>query len=151
MANSNDSAIIREMLRLPNDLCVRYFAQNSHRIIDDATYWNVLGTLWKDGGTVVQQELWRPLFQSKRKKREKIMKKRERQRWRNLPAVVMAYRAVNSLEEADYAISWTLSKEIAERVFDERGKRPVVERKFKKSEIFAFFDRRGEEEILVYL
>jgi len=151
MANVNDSAIIEKMLQFPEVLQAEYFSRIAYLIVDDATYWCVLGTLWKAGGMVMQQELWRPLFQSKRKKREKMMKKRERQRWRSLPPVVTAYRAVNSLEEADYAISWTLSKEIAERIFGEDGKRPVVERRFKKADIFAFFDRRGEDEILVIL
>ena len=149
MANENDSRIIETMMRLPGELLADFFSQNAHSIIDDATYWNVLGTLWKLGGTVRQQELWVPLFLSPRPKREKVMKRTERKRWRRLPPVVTAFRAINEPSEADTAISWSLNRNVVDRFFTEHGKRPIVERQFKKPEIFAFFDRRGEEEILV--
>lgn len=150
MANANDNAVIREMMNVPEPLMAEYFARNAHRIIDDANYWNVLGTLWKLGGTVVQQDLWRGLFLADRPRQHKIMKGRERQRWRNLPAVVTAYRAVNHPEEAETAISWTLDRKVAEK-FSQNAKRQIVVRKFRKQDVFAFFDRRGEEEILVNL
>lgn len=150
MANANDSAVIQEMLRVPEALMAEYFARNAHRILDDATYWNVLGTLWKLGGTVLQQDLWRGLFLADRPRRHKMMKGRERQRWRNLPAVVTAYRAVNHPGEAETAIAWTLDRKTAE-MFSQKGSRQVVTRRFHKAEVFAFFDRRGEEEILVNL
>ncbi|RLC24911.1 MAG: hypothetical protein DRH93_03395, partial [Deltaproteobacteria bacterium] len=98
----------------------------------------------------VQQELWKGLFQSNRKKRHKIMKKRERKRWRRLPETIVAYRAINNESEIDSAISWTLSMTIANE-FSEDGKRKVVEKTFSKKDVFAFFDRRREEEILVNL
>jgi len=150
MANGNDSRIITYMMSLPPELMVEYFVMNHRMIIDDAMYWNVLGTLWKMGGTVVQQELWKGLFQSNRKKRHKIMKKRERKRWRRLPETIVAYRAINNESEIDSAISWTLSMTIANE-FSEDGKRKVVEKTFSKKDVFAFFDRRREEEILVNL
>jgi hypothetical protein len=151
MANTNDSDIIKGMMRYPEELYAEYFYRVSPLIVDDATYWNVLGTLWKLGGKVKQQELWRPLFLSRRKKRDKIMKKTERQRWRNLPAVIKAFRAVNDSNEAETAISWSLDRKIVERFFSYDGARQIVERTFHKAEVFAFFDRRGEEEILVNL
>lgn len=146
MSNENDSAVIQEMMRVPERLMAEYFARNSHRITDDTTYWNVLGTLWKLGGTVMQQDLWLDLFLADRPRRHKIMKGRERQRWRNLPASVIAYRAVNHPDEAATAICWTLDKAVAARLSNGRS---VMVRKFQKSEVFAFFDRRCEEEILV--
>jgi hypothetical protein len=148
MANENDSKIISAMATLPECIMAEYFSKNAHRIIDDSTYWNVLGTLWKLGGTVRQQDIWKVLFRSPRGKQHKIMKKRERRRWRKLPNTVTAYRAVNDDSEVDTAISWTISKPIAEK-FSENGARKIVCRLFKKNEIFAFFDRRQEDEILV--
>jgi hypothetical protein len=151
MSNSNDASIIQKMLRLPEELGAEFFRRVHHKIIDDSCYWNTLGTLWKLGGTVVQQGLWQELFLSKRPNRHKIMKKSERRAWRKLPAVVTAYRAVNHPGEADTAISWSLDRGIVDRIFSDGGKRPVIEKKFRKDEIFAFFDRRGESEILVNL
>ena len=151
MANINDSRFIEEIMTLPDSLKGQFFADNAHRIIDDAAYWNVLGTLWKLGGTVYQQEQWRVLFLCDRKQKHKIMKSRERKKWRRLPTKMMAYRAVNNDSEAAKAISWSLSKSVVERCFTGGNQRQIVAREFLKSEIFAFFDRRGEDEILVNL
>ena len=150
MANKNDTRIIEEMLAVPAALQAEYFKRNAHKIEDDSNYWNVLGTLWKLGGTVVQQDLWVEMFSVQRRNRHKVMKGKERAAWRKLPPKVLAYRAVNDDSEADYAISWTLSKNVAIR-FSDNGKRKVVSREFKKNEIFAYFDRRHEAEILVNL
>jgi hypothetical protein len=148
VANKNDSDLIRIICNMPPLLSAEYFAQNAHRIIDDANYWNVLGTLWKIGGTVVQQSLWLPLFLSDRPKRQKIMKSSERRKFRRLPKVVKAYRAVNSDDEILTAISWSLDRKVA-TMFSEDGKRKIVCNYFFKGEIFAFFDRQSEDEILV--
>jgi hypothetical protein len=150
MANENDSRIIEQMLCVPPELQAEYFKRNAHKIKDDSNYWNVLGTLWKIGGTVVQQDLWIEMLSSSRKNRHKIMKGKERSVWRRLPKKVMAYRAINEESEIGTAISWTLSRDVADN-FSIDGAREVVTREFKKAEIFAYFDRRRESEILVNL
>lgn len=148
MANKNDTDLISVMLKLPAMLHAEYFVRASPHIIDDANYWNILGTLWKAGGTVIQQEQWLKLFTSPRPKAHKIMKSRERRAWRKLPAKVVAYRAVNNRGEAFIAMSWTLDLKTAER-FSEAGTRKIVKRTFDKKDIFAYFDRRGESEIII--
>ena len=151
MSNQNDRKVIAEMMAVPDYLKPQYFAENADRIIDNAIYWNVLGSLWKLGGTVVQQELWRGLFLCGRKQGHKIMKGRERKAWRRLPKTFTAYRAINNTDEIECAISWSLSRNTVERVFSENGQRKIVSREFKKDDVFAFFDRRGEDEVLVNL
>ena len=47
------------------------------------------------------------------------------------------------------AISWTLSEDVAKNVFSLEGEREVVSRWFYKEDIFAYFDRRSEQEIIV--
>ncbi|MBT0119324.1 hypothetical protein J4H67_20785 [Vibrio alginolyticus] len=116
---------------------------------DDSTYWNVLGSLWKDIGEVQQQSLWLPLFRSSRRSRHKIMTSSERKEFARLPETVTAYRAINGESEISTAISWTLSPEIAQRVFSHNGKRQVVKRQFNKKQILAYFSRRNEQEIIV--
>ncbi|MBS9976456.1 hypothetical protein INT50_00300 (plasmid) [Vibrio diabolicus] len=116
---------------------------------DDSTYWNVLGSLWKDVGEVQQQSLWLPLFRSSRRSRHKIMTSSERKEFARLPESVTAYRAINGESEISTAISWTLSPEVAQRVFSHNGKRQVVKRQFSKKQILAYFSRRNEQEIIV--
>ncbi|MET4696965.1 hypothetical protein [Endozoicomonas lisbonensis] len=150
MANENDTKFMQALMLVPEELQAEFFRKNAHQIKDDSTYWNVLGTLWKLGGTVAQQELWKEMLSAPRKNSHKIMKNKERSVWRRLPNKVKAYRAINHDGEIDTAISWTLSRKIAEK-FSQNGKRKVVSREFRKAEIFAYFDRRNEDEILVNL
>jgi hypothetical protein len=149
MANENDSKIMEQILSTPDvRLASEVFRRNAHRIIDDATYWNILGVMWKMGGTVIQQDHWKEMFRCDRRQKHKIMKNRERKRWRKLPKIVTAYRAINTPEEIETAISWTLNRKTAEQ-FSWNGERKIIERNFHKTEIFAFFDRRQEDEIIV--
>lgn len=150
MANENDSRILQCMMFQPEALRAEFFRRYSHKIQDDSAYWVVLGSLWKAGGTVIQQDLWREMFLSPRRNRHKVMKTKERSIWRRLPKTVKAYRAINHKGEIGTAISWTLSRKVAEQ-FSQNGKREIVSREFKKSEVYAYFDRRNEKEILVNL
>ncbi|EOX4805095.1 hypothetical protein [Vibrio alginolyticus] len=79
------------------------------------------------------------------------MKSSERKAFAKLPKVITAYRAINdeSEIEAETALCWTLSEDIAKRVFSQGGRRKVVAKQFTKDEVFAYFDRRKEQEILV--
>lgn len=149
MANENDSRIVHQLVNLSPDQMGEFFVNNAHSIQDDSTYWSVLGTLWKAGGTVAQQDLWLQLFRSSRRNSQKIMKTRERRALKKLPKIITAYRAVNNDLESKTAISWSLSREVVERIFSENGKRKIVARTFYRSDIFAYFDRRHEQEILV--
>lgn len=149
MVNRNDSLFVEHLLGLPEFMAFDFFYHNCHKIIDDSNYWNLLGTLWKKCGSVINLLLWIELFRSNRKNRHKIMKNRERKRWRSLPKKVIAYRAINNKAEIETAISWTLNKKIADDIFSHKGLRQVVSKKFDKKDILAFFDRRGEEEIIV--
>ncbi|HHF3138001.1 TPA: hypothetical protein ACPJ18_004137 [Vibrio alginolyticus] len=149
MANMNDSQIVSALVALPEQKRFIAFRRFSDEIKDDATYWNVLGSLWKDVGEVQQQSLWLPLFRSSRRSRHKIMTSSERKEFARLPEMVTAYRAINGESEISTAISWTLSPEIAQRVFSHNGKRQVVKRQFNKKQILAYFSRRNEQEIIV--
>jgi hypothetical protein len=149
MANENDSRIISEMMAMPEIYMAQFFANNSHKIIDDSTYWNVLGTLWKGGGTVVQQDLWIDLFKVKRRNKHKVMKTRERRFFNKLPRVITGYRAINNDSEIDKAISWSLSEKVVRKIFSQNGKREVVARRFNRDQVFAYFDRRHEQEIII--
>lgn len=149
MANQNDSEIINKMMQLPEIYMTQFFVNNADDIVDDSTYWNVLGTLWKGGGTVVQQDLWINLFNANRRNKHKMMKTRERRFFKKLPRVVTGYRAINNDSEIRKAISWSLSEDVVKRVFSQNGKREIVARRFSKDQIFAYFDRRNEQEILV--
>lgn len=150
MANQNDSNIIKTMIGLPEHDMPDFFRKYADKIQDDSVYWGTLGTLWKATGNTHEQEAWLPLFKAKRRNKKKIMKARERKEFSRLPKTVTAYRAVNNDDEENSAISWTLTEEVANRIFSKNGQRKVISKQFDKSQIFAYFDRRNEQEILVF-
>lgn len=77
------------------------------------------------------------------------MKSSERKAFNRLPKVVTAYRAVNDETEEAIAISWTLSEDVAKKIFSQNGKRKIAKRQFEKWQILAYFNRRKEQEIIV--
>ncbi|MCG6387568.1 hypothetical protein [Vibrio fluvialis] len=149
MANLWDSKIVSIISGWNDERCFDAFRSLSCKIQDDSTYWSVLGSLWKLCGSVKQQELWVPYFLSERRNRQKVMTSAERKALSRLPSIVTAYRAVNDDSEAEQAISWTLSEAVAVHTFSQNGKRKVTKRQFEKGRIFAYFNRRQEQEIIV--
>lgn len=128
-----------------------YFAQNNHVLDFDNDYWNVLGTIWKDDGSVAEtQELFVELLRNPaRRNKHKIMKTNERREYAKLPKVVTAYRACGHIDEISTSISWSLDKKFVERYAESTGRTIIATLDFKKSEIFAYFNRRNESEIIV--
>lgn len=121
----------------------------SDQITDDSNYWNFLGTAWKAGGTFEKQDQWVELFQSKRRNRQKLMKTSERREFSRLPKVVTAYRAYTDEDELNHSICWSLDQKFVKQYAEKTG-RKIAEMKFAKSNIFAYFNRRQESEILVW-
>lgn len=146
MANLNDSQIVQAVLSRPALFRLDAFLKYHQQIQDDSTYWQVLAALWIGHGTNAELENFTRLFSSKRRNRHKLMKGKDRQVWRSLPSVVTAYRAADPLEILDRAIAWSLDLSVLERIW--KG-RPIFSRQFKKENIIAYFDRRGEREIIV--
>lgn len=77
------------------------------------------------------------------------MKTSERREFSRLPKVVTAYRAYADEDELNHSICWSLDPKFVKQYAEKTG-RKVAEMKFKKSDIFAYFNRRRESEILVW-
>lgn len=148
MPNINDRIIVTELCqvdtsrRLPPETF-----EKINQIKDDSTFWQVVATCWIKWGRTKDLAGWKKLFSTNRRGRWHMMKKKDRKVWRSLPKVVTAYRAVAPEEDVDSMISWTLNKEVLERIY--KDTREIVTRRFKKEEVIAYFDRRKEHEIIV--
>jgi hypothetical protein len=145
----NDIFIAKILAAAPHHLMLNIMKGYSYQIADDSNYWNFLGTAWKAGGSFEQQEQWIELFQSKRRNRQKIMKTSERREFSRLPKVVTAYRAYTNEDELNHSICWSLDPAFVKQYAEKTG-RKVAQMKFEKSNIFAYFNRRKESEILVW-
>ncbi|MEN6567164.1 MAG: hypothetical protein ABFC57_12790 [Veillonellales bacterium] len=126
---------------------VRYFASICDTL-PDYDYWFFLSTLWVGYSGGVELDLWKRLFSSDRKHREKcIMKPSELDKFKQLPWFVTVYRA-HRPQETDW-IAYTIDPRIAARFARERGADKVMEYRVKKRDILALFLRRNEAEILI--
>jgi len=145
-----DSKIVKELTYLfdvmnEKDRAVEVFFENKHRL-SDPCFWEILRTLWIANGKMQNLDIFKRLFLSKRPFKYFLMTIEEDAAFKALPDPVTAYRA--PAKENDVGISWTLSREFVERYAKHIG-REVVERQFPKSVITAYFNRRGEQEIII--
>jgi len=149
--NENDSKIVEKIILLPIEERLPYFLGIKDKIFDDSAYWQLLAAIWI-GSDVCSPylKIWRDLFTEPRRNRQKLMKGHDRKIWRSLtkrgaPKLITAYRAMNPGEDPITAISWTLSKAVAQRLA--KG-REIFEMEIDKTSIIAYFDRRKEQEII---
>lgn len=126
---------------------IKYFEANCHRLTDYA-YWFFLSTCWVSYTGFTDLELWKRLFSSTRKKqKESIMKPSELRLYNYLPYYVTAYRAHRPNEE-DW-IAYTTNWKVALRFARERKVLQIAEYQIRKKDILAYFNRRGEDEIIL--
>lgn len=132
------------------DQLLPYFETKCH-LLDDTAYWQILATIWiKSPANTQHLDRWIKLFSSTRRNRHKLMKKKDRQVWRNLPNYIQCYRAIMLGEDVNKAICWATNRKSAEffqRHYQKDG--GVVTKTFPKNRIIAYFDRRSENEVIV--
>lgn len=127
-----------------------YFEKNNAVLVFDNDYWNVLGTIWKDSGSLeIQSKFVELCNNTKRRNHKRIMKTNERRVFNKLPKTVTAYRACNDTSEIETSINWSLDLDFVKKYADATGRTIIANKEFDKSEIFAYFNRRKESEILV--
>lgn len=145
-----DHDIARIMASTPHFLMLKFMQQYGESITDDSNYWNFLGTAWKAGGCFADQEQWINLFRSKRRNRQKIMKTSERRDFSRLPKIITAYRCCNDESEIEQSICWSLDQKFVADYANKTQRNIIVKQNFEKKDVFAYFNRRQESEILVW-
>lgn len=146
---NNDANIARAMCLVPHHLMLAFMQGNHNKIIDDSNYWNLLGTAWKAGGCFKDQNDWMVMFRSKRRNRQKIMKTSERREFARLSKKLKAYRAYADPIEIEQSICWSLDKKFVEQYAKAKDLQ-IAECTFNRDDVFAYFNRRQESEILVW-
>lgn len=149
MANAHDSAILEQLISVKREgpIMARLFARLAPQLHDNATYWQIVATGWIACGSQRDAEaIWLPLFLVSRDSRWKMMKPPDRRRWRALPSVVTAHRAVQSGEDVSRSLAWSLDMAVCARLYPTRR---IVTRRFPRERIAAYWTRRAEAEILI--
>jgi hypothetical protein len=130
--------------------------------IGDAEFWDLVGDVWRDTENAYEQyDLWYEVFHLDRACREEMMNAEEQEFLAKQPDQIKVYRgAATSLDgayDAADGFAWTLRKSkarwFAERfrsLFESEGAVPeILTARVEKKNVVAYFDGRGEREILV--
>lgn len=125
------------------------FMQNMPSM-SDADYWEQLGDVWTDSENIWQDySLWHRLLESKKPHRECFMCKDERTAFAKLPDVLTVYRGYVPRKNRR-GMSYTLNPEKAHWFANRYGPNgQVVTLTVPKGEVFAYINRRQEEEIII--
>lgn len=120
---------------------LQYFEGIKEKMSDDL-YWTVLRALWIDDGICSEQ--WKKLMYADRKRQHKIMKSSDRQALKKLPKVMPIYRACDTKEDSK-KFNWTTDPMVAVKMH----KKIIATQKIKKSDIYAYFNSRREQEVIL--
>ncbi|HIU06761.1 MAG TPA: hypothetical protein IAC46_04175 [Candidatus Onthoplasma faecigallinarum] len=135
-----------DVFRLLDLYGINYFEKIKDELSDD-DYWTILRALWIDHGVCNRQ--WMDLIYCDRKRSHKIMKSSDRQILRRLPKKVKAYRVSYPDSNDFYKFNWTLNLDFALKYKYFRPNAFIEEKIIDKRNIFAYFNSRGEKEILL--
>lgn len=121
--------------------------------MSDEDYWKILGDIWTDSENIWQNyDEWAEALSADRADRKGMMDDDERKFLADLPDSFTIYRGVND-DHGHLGFSWSLSEEratwFAKRFESHRGEAMLIAAEVKKTDVIAYFDGRGEEEIVV--
>ena len=146
-----DSKITTKIIRAHDVNCdleeVLDLWRKYHTLLSNPRYWEVLKTVWIAAGYTAIAGEFRHYMQNNRPCRHYFMAPEEHEALRQMNFPMKVYRACNS--EQDGGISWTTNIETAIE-FAARGKnQKILCRTVERSEVFAYINRRGEDEIII--
>lgn len=150
--NPFDAAVAEELGELteikkrPQD-CLPTFDKYHHKLTD-YSFWYLLSTIWVSYSGFSDLKLWIKHFSSDRPDRAKsVMKPNELKAFKKLPPMIKCYRAHRHGEKL--WISYTLSLERARAFAEAREGGQIRVYRIKKSDVTAYFLRRGEFELIM--
>ena len=125
---------------------------DDHDFENHPDYWEAVSFVWTDSENIFQnQKLWERIWKSDAPNRNKVMTPEDRDTFAlHLRDSFTVYRGVQ-IGGTDLGMSWTLSTEKA-GWFANRWKQNgyILETEVSKSDVLAFFDTRGEKEIVIF-
>lgn len=118
-----------------------------HALLSNPRYWEILKTVWVAVGYTAVAGEFRRYMQSSRPCRNYFMTPEEHEKLRKMDFPTKVYRACNN--ENDGGISWTTSIEIAIEFATRGEKEKILCREVERKDVFAYINRRGEDEIII--
>lgn len=149
--NRKDAQILSILLRFEKMPHAVVMLDRVKHELSPYAYWFALGTFWVSYSGWSDLDLWKRLFALNRMKMDKrrcLMKPAEWERFVAMSSKILAFRCHRKGEQ-DW-IAYTISRAVVERLHWQRGPEiRIAAYEIQKQDVIAFFDRRGEEEVIV--
>jgi len=147
MAREKDIWKIMMMLHKPYRLQILLYIYNH---LDGDTFTELLKNNWMSTEFPHQNGI-RPMIDAfKKTNKDKLMDKEELEFYNNLPETIVCYRGLQAPKAPIRGLSWTLDKKKAKwfaRRWSQKNK--LYQAKINKKHIFAYFNDRDEEEVVL--
>lgn len=146
-----DSKIAKKMIRAYDveqdaqkvlDLWRKY-----HSLLSNPRYWELLKTVWVAVGHTDVAPEFRRYMQSIRPCRNYFMTPEEHEALRRFAFPLNVYRACT--QKDDGGISWTTNIKVAIEFASRLEHAKIISRCVERNEVFAYINRRGEDEIII--
>lgn len=121
--------------------------------MSDAEFWEAVGHAWQDSENIWEAEDdWLDLLDCGRPEQSRMMEDEEREKLALMPEEFRVYRGFY-MRSRQEALSWTVNRSKAEwfaqRLLPPGAVPRVAEGLVRRDNVIAYFDGRGEEEIVV--
>lgn len=116
-------------------------------------YWSILSNVWYDSENIWQnKKVWKSLFLNEKRYKKFFMTEREQRFFDKLPTHFKVYRGCHEGKN-EHGFSYSLDKEQAiwfsKRFLQGHENPKLIERFIDKKDVFAYIDRRNEQEIII--
>ena len=118
-----------------------------HSLLSNPRYWEMLKIVWVAAGHTAVAGEFRRYMQSSRPCQNYFMTPEEHEELRQMAFPLKVYRACNS--ENDGGISWTTNIEVAIEFATRAKNAKILAYEVTRNEVFAYINRRGEDEIII--
>ncbi len=149
----DDSVNAHHIFYLVNDAYALMFVRDVAAFLSNEDFGTLLGEAWvkseyaNEDANVSKKEVLE-LF--KRVDKKALMSESEMETYRDLDDTLVIYRGVaEGNKQSTKALSWTTSFGKAKWFAERWGKGKVYAANINKQDVFAYFDRKGEDEVVV--
>ena len=143
--------------RIVNEICLAWDLENNpqkvldlfrrhHENLSDPCYWETLKCVWMVSGRTDNAGEFRRWMKSSRPYRRFFMTPEEEKRLERMSFPLTVYRACSG---DDKGISWTISESFANWFQTNYRKERIDRKEVRREDVFAYIDRRGEDEIIL--
>lgn len=145
-----DSKIVMKIIRAydieHNTQKVLELFRKYNGLLSNPSYWEVLKSVWVAAGSNDVADEFRKYMRSNRPGRTYFMTPEEYKELQDMKFPLKVFRAC---DDEDDGVSWTTNFGVAVEFASRGNKKKILCREVARDDVFAYINRRGEDEIII--